>query len=127
MVKLLEYVKGLPGGDYAECGVFQGDSAALIQQYLPDGVRFFLFDTYTGHPEPSHLDSRFHPKGRYSATSTNRVRERFGGDDRIVIVPGEFKDTLPAYKDCWFRFVNLDCDLYQSYVDCLKFFIITAC
>jgi len=35
---------------------------------------------------------------------------------------GYFEDTLERFKDLRFAGVNLDCDLYQSYLTCLEFF-----
>ena len=41
----------------------------------------------------------------------------------MTLVPGYFQDTLaPTVGDRTFSFVHLDCDLYQSYRDCLTFF-----
>ena len=38
---------------------------------------------------------------------------------RGEIVQGYFSDTLPRFADTQFCFIHLDCDLYESYRECL--------
>lgn len=40
----------------------------------------------------------------------------------ISIHKGFFKDSLVKVEDQMFSFVHLDCDIYESYKQCLEFF-----
>jgi hypothetical protein len=63
--------------------------------------------------------------GGFGATSyelvTNKVA-RFGLSSTVKLVKGYFRDTLPQYSNRRLSLVHLDCDIYQSYKECLEFF-----
>lgn len=119
---LLDQVRDLPHGDYAECGVWQGHSALVIKHHMVPGSHLYLFDSFEGHPEPSGFDHSNHPKGRYADTSLEAVSSRLSGDN-VTFKQGFFPARFPEVADRKFRFVNCDCDLYQSTKDVLDFFI----
>lgn len=64
-------------GEFWECGVYRGGTAALLARVLESGEqpgsrRLRLFDTFTGLPEPDPQRD-LHRKGDFSDTSVERV------------------------------------------------------
>jgi O-methyltransferase len=121
MNDLLEQVKELPTGDYAECGVWKGDMACYIHERMAPNSTLHLFDSFEGHPEPTNFDDKAHPKGRYSDTSEEAVRARLPHAN-VRIYKGFFPSRFSEVSDVQFRFVNVDCDLYESVKHCIEFF-----
>jgi hypothetical protein len=122
-------------GSVAECGVFQGEALFGVTNLLRQrncNVRVFGMDSFEGFPEPhkeDHLpDGSLHPgalKGHFNDTSYEAVSGRaqaLGFDSQIKFYKGFFENTLHNLKDEKFSLVHLDCDLYQSYKECLNFF-----
>jgi O-methyltransferase len=110
--EMLEAVRGLPEGDYAECGVYKGASAARIAARMNPGSFLLLFDSFQGHAEPSEFDdASHHPKGRYSDTSLGELQALL---PKAVIVDGFLSETLRSdrFQDTKFRFVHIDMDHY---------------
>ena len=122
-------------GSIAECGVFQGEALFGMANVLRQRnckVRMFGMDSFEGFPEPHQkdrlADGSLHPtaeKGHFKDTSYEAVSRRsqalgFGG--QITFYKGYFENTLHNLKNEKFSLVHLDCDLYQSYIECLNFF-----
>lgn len=123
--EMLEHVKGL-SGDYAECGVYQGDGAQYIYERMAPGASLWLFDTFSGHGKPSPFDDAVnHPLGRYSDANQEKVRERA---PHARIVMGNVMTTLPVLALGWdrkgvkFRFVRVDLDHYIPTKFVIEFF-----
>jgi O-methyltransferase len=122
-------------GDVAECGVFRGSTLIPMALYLKQhGIRknLFGFDSFEGFDESVNIDIRMggryiEPKrvGGLSDTSYEQVYQRivqFGLSSTVTLVKGYFRETLSRFKCLRMSFVYLDCDLYQSYKECLEFF-----
>lgn len=120
-------------GDMAEAGVFRGGSAYLLLSASGEDRKIHLFDSFDGLPEPIERDRPdksipfYAKKGRFR-TDCDKVGEflsEFGG--RVIIHRGWFEDTLRRSKvdfpDIKYAFVHLDVDLYQSYKECLEYFV----
>jgi len=121
---MLDRAYELPFGDYAECGVYTGDSGEKIAQRLAPNSTLYLCDTFTGHPFSGEFDdNRHHPKGRYSDVDLEAVKKRFSPYSNVEFVQGEFSKTLPQLDGKMFRLVHCDCDLYESYRTVIKFFV----
>lgn len=117
---MLDAVKGL-SGDYAECGVWRGETAQYISERMALGARLWLFDSFEGHAEPSAFDdATAHPKGRYADTSVEAVRLRCPG---AQIVPGFIPESLEIAADLMFRFVRVDVDHYLPTKGIVEFFL----
>lgn len=108
-------------GDIIEFGTFKGGSTVMIGRLLKkmgSKRRIFACDTFEGHPYDDRFTSATECKGEFSDTSVGYVLEkfrRFSVDDRIVIVKGQFEDTLLAkLADERFSLAFIDCDLYDS-------------
>jgi hypothetical protein len=120
-------------GDYAEFGVFGGRTFALAygaSRLIEHHVHMWAFDSFEGLPEAS--DSRDeHPKwvpgtlAMSEAKFRKRLAERGVPEDAYTTVPGMFGDSLrpdaPGPRPEKIAFVYVDCDLYSSTVDVLRF------
>ena len=90
------------------------------------------FDSFEGFPEPDVEDAlpnrTYHArtlKGVFRDAEYNELVRKIrllGYSNNIRLVKGYFEDTLCRYRGMRFALVHLDCDLYQSYMTCLKFF-----
>ena len=111
-------------GAVAELGVFQGRSAALLNQLFPDRT-LYLFDTFTGFDE---RDLKVEWTNRYSKakmefanTSVEAVLGRMPHPEKCVVRKGYFPATAEGLEDT-FAFVSIDTDLYQPIYDGLQYF-----
>ena len=95
---------------WAELGVETGRSAYFLSQYLPANGRFFLFDSFQGLPENWALSQQsISPKGKFACEVP------VFKDERLVVVPGWFEDTLPhAEMSGPLGLIHIDSDLYSS-------------
>ncbi len=123
-------------GDVAECGVYRGSTLVPITFEVRrhgDTRRVFGFDSFQGFDDTVEIDvalggqedgtRRLHGFDDTSRELVQRKIDRLGLASTVTLVPGYFQDTLAtAAADRTFSFVHLDCDLYQSYQDCLTFF-----
>lgn len=108
-------------GDLAEVGVYRGGTAKIIVQYK-ENKSLYLFDTFEGFPKPGQNDLPFFRKGMLSS-QYNEVKSYFRREKNVFLYKGIFpQDTGKYVKDVKFSFVNLDVDLYESTLHCLRFF-----
>lgn len=119
----LEQLKknGVPG-DFAELGVYKGNTAAILANYAKElGRRLFLLDTFAGF-HSGDIQKQKH-SGYFSDTDINSVKKLVGHDDICTYLMGRFPESitkeLAARKFC---FVSLDCDLYKPMKAGLEFF-----
>lgn len=103
-------------GAAAEVGVFQGASARIVLEALPDKT-LHLFDTFAGMPDAQDgLD-----KGQYEGPLES-VRE-YLNSPRVRFHKGYFpRDTGHEVADERFAFVHLDIDYYDGTLGALEFF-----
>ena len=121
-------------GDIAECGVFRGRTLVPMAIYLAQkcSSKYVLgFDSFEGFDGAIKIDVEMggeECKDRHVAafneTSVGLVRKKLRrfGISKATLVKGYFRDTLKQYPDRRFSFVHLDCDIYESYKECLEFF-----
>ena len=67
-----------------------------------------------------HRRKKFPPKEIVIQRMVNCGFDREWIDQNVTLLKGEFKDSLPNAPLEKIAFLNLDCDLHQSYVDCLN-------
>lgn len=109
-------------GNFAEVGVYKGDTAELLAHFKSHYKKLFLFDTFDGLPTPSKIDSEY-KKGQFKDTSLESVKKRLEPYNDIEIYKGTFpKHNFNFVRDEIFSLVHLDVKLYKSYKDCLSFF-----
>ena len=116
MLKKIEKNKG----DIAEVGVYKGGSAKLIRQATEK--KLHLFDTFEGLPDTSLKDNQKKLKKGELYASLEDVRNYLANFPNIYFYKGPFPSTSGPVADKKFSFVHLDVDLYESTLDCLKFF-----
>ena len=110
-------------GSIAECGVYQGDSAVILNELFPDR-ELFLFDTFSGYDESDMTRQEYDSWGeymmfchkRFSVTPTiEALYQRMPWRDRVHIMKGHFPDTAVDNNEIANRkyaLVNLDMNLY---------------
>lgn len=117
----LKEIKDLDGV-VAEVGVYEGASAAVIREELPD-KELYLFDTFSGFPNNLHESDPKHYKIGDCLAPKKHVEELFRGDKNVFITEGKFPETSGIIKDKKFSFAHIDTDIYQSTKDSLEFFL----
>jgi hypothetical protein len=111
-------------GEIAEVGVYKGGSAKVIADLFPER-RVLLFDTFTGIPS-----GKMRPKdspsfsGRFADTSLEDVQEYLRNNSNCEFYPGTFPESLSQLEtqEIQFALVHVDCDLYETILECCKFF-----
>jgi glycosyltransferase involved in cell wall biosynthesis len=110
-------------GDFAELGVYRGNSAAVLVHFARAYQRrLFLFDTFQGFDERDLIGVDSTKDVGFSDTSLDLVKSVVG-DDNVVYCKGHFPDSIP--EDCRrsrFAVVHIDCDLFQPAKYALEFF-----
>jgi O-methyltransferase len=108
------------GGAMAELGVYQGSSAQIICE-VKQACPLYLFDTFTGLPDPGQDETRALTHGQYAA-SLFSVRKLLHAYTNVYFRVGIFPQSAMRIGDVRFSFVHLDGDLYSSTLAGLEFF-----
>lgn len=99
-----------PQGCFVEVGVYKGGTAwHLAKCAVEQNREIFLFDTFTGIPYQSELDSV--TVGTFNETSLEQVQKAI---PYAKIVQGIFPQSAKTIDIPSVAFVHLDCDQYQS-------------
>jgi hypothetical protein len=122
-------------GEVAECGVYRGATLITVGLYLAEtGTAKTLYglDSFEGFDEGVEHDIQLKGaadsekrRGGFSSTSYEELLNRlktYGLDRKVFLIKGYFEHTLKCLSARRFSFVHLDCDIYQSYKQCLEFF-----
>ena len=115
---------GVPG-DFAELGVWRGNTAAVLAHYAASaGRQTLLFDTFEGFDEKD-ITGIDHQKGRgFQNTSLELTASVIGERAGVQFVKGYFPDTVTdEFRARRFAVVSLDCDLYAPMKSGLEFSI----
>ena len=112
-------------GAAAELGVYKGDTARLINLYLPDRA-FWLFDTFEGFDERDKASgqdgNRPFREGMFADTSEEMVTRRLPHPEKAVIRKGYFPETAAGLEEERYALVSLDPDLYAPVLAGLRYF-----
>lgn len=111
-------------GDFAELGVYKGDSAEVL--HLMDKSRIFhLFDTFSGFQDEDLKTETGKAAGytplHFADTSVEQVRKRLQAE-KFIFHPGDFSKTKNQVAEKQFALVNMDVDLYLPTREGLAFF-----
>ncbi len=107
-------------GDFVECGVCNGGSAAAIACSLRStGRRVWLYDSFQGVPQPSEIDGAY--AANFSGAWVGRLENvkramqiaRVPEDD-CIIRAGWFKDTFRLPVPQSVAILHIDADWYDS-------------
>ncbi len=110
-------------GDFAELGVWRGNTAAVLQYYASISDRkLFLFDTFTGFDGRDLTGTAI--THDFSNTSIDMVRQTLGTDyGGTHFVKGYFPDCITKeHEHRQYALVHLDCDLFKPMEAGLNFF-----
>lgn len=104
-------------GDFAELGVYKGESARAIHCMAPMRT-LHLFDTFTGFEKHDLAgetgEAAAYTENHFADTSVKKVLEFIAGDpEKIKIHAGYFPATAQSLGHLGFAFVSIDADLYQ--------------
>ena len=120
-------------GDLIETGAWRGGACIYMRGILAAfgdaNRRVFVADSFKGLPKP---DSERYPNDEgdlhhtFQALAVSRVEvennfRRFGlWDDRVIVLEGWFKDTLPVAPIDQLALLRLDGDMYESTAQALE-------
>jgi O-methyltransferase len=109
-------------GDIGEVGVFKGGTAKLLAKTAAQSKKtLHLFDTFLGMPE-TDPEKDIHKAGDFSDTSLERVQAFLSDCDNVRFYQGIFPHTSGPIEQTPFSMVHVDVDIYQSVIDCCRFF-----
>lgn len=113
-------------GDFAELGVYKGDSAKLLHLMAP-GRTLHLFDTFEGFTgtdlQPETGEASTYTTKNFADTSINKVLKNIGGDPaQLNVHAGYFPQSAEGLADLSYALVNLDADLYNPTKAGLEYF-----
>ncbi len=112
-------------GDFAEVGVYRGESAGILHRMDPDR-KFHLFDTFEGFPHTDLAieqgESAAYTTHHFADTHERSVLKKIGGNGNVIVHKGHFPETATKVADARFALVNLDADLYLPTKAALDFF-----
>ncbi|MEL6198242.1 MAG: TylF/MycF/NovP-related O-methyltransferase [Pseudomonadota bacterium] len=106
-------------GDFVECGVLDGGTAALIAYAIrADDRRLHLFDAWQGLPQSTKEDGEAALKWVGDVVGSPKrvvsVLRKVGARmDRVVFHKGWYDDTLPGSDTGPVAFLHIDCDFYD--------------
>lgn len=126
---LYRRVLELPGA-VVECGVFKGASLCVLAAYRSllepaAGRRLVGFDTFGSFPETDHpgdaaMRARFVDEAGDQSIGVEQLRRVLAGkgvDDEVELVPGDVRETVPAWCAQHpaerVALINLDTDLAE--------------
>lgn len=107
-------------GHFAEVGVYKGGTAYMTAA-LCRGKNFYLFDTFAGMPE-TDKSVDYHNQGEFADTSLEGVKDFLKEYSGVSFHQGFFPETTKGLPKGMFSYVHIDVDIYQSTLDCLKYF-----
>jgi len=112
-------------GDFVECGVYRGMSAAVAARYLDFGSQsraWYLYDTFTGipadHLDPGHVNpDYFQAPGLYEAAV-----QRFAEYPNVHVIRGRIPEILAERAPEKVAFLHLDMNSAAAEAAALEFF-----
>lgn len=125
LVYLLRSVEHLQG-NIAEVGVYKGGSGKVLCDNTKD--RVYLIDTFSGLPNTTENDlttdnNYAHYEGDFNDTSVEHVRQVLKNNQNYEIIKSKWPNSeIKTLDDLLFKFVHIDVDLYQGYVDNIEYF-----
>lgn len=113
---------GVPG-DFAEVGVWRGNTAAVLARLAVDR-QVFLFDTFEGFNVRDLRGVDANKDVAFNSTSLDLVKEVVGRErQNCHYVKGWFPDSVSdEHRQRQYAVVSLDCDLYDPMKAGLEFF-----
>ncbi|MDE7216972.1 MAG: TylF/MycF family methyltransferase, partial [Helicobacter sp.] len=111
-------------GNCAECGVYRGEFARLINLHFPT-KKLYLMDTFESFApqdlENESAEIQKHAK-IFANTSVELVLSKMPHVEQCIVKKGWFPETAKGLENERFCFVSLDTDLYDPILAGLEFF-----
>ena len=110
-------------GDFWECGVYKGGTAAMLAELLADRQadrKLYLFDTFAGMPQVDPQRD-LHATGDFADTSVESVAAYVGHPGRTVLRKGLIPQTFSGLESARIALAHIDVDIYRSVKDSLEF------
>jgi Macrocin-O-methyltransferase (TylF) len=110
-------------GDFAELGVYRGNTAAVIATMARRmGTTAWLLDTFEGFNPDDLRGVDANQKMQFTDTSLDAVRALVG-EQNVRYVKGYFPDSAAQMPErLSFSLVHIDCDLYAPMLQALDYF-----
>jgi O-methyltransferase len=121
-------------GDFVQCGVWRGGSAAMVARAWRDAPErhLWLLDSWAGQPPPDSRDVSEYPEpaeeGMFSSSledTRSFLSDRMQiSPNRFTLVRGWFQQTVPevAREVRAVALLHVDCDFYAPTQSCLRGF-----
>jgi hypothetical protein len=125
ILNIKQVLKDRVEGDFAELGVWRGNTAAVLAYFALAGQRtVYLFDTFEGFDQQDLKGVDVDVKPHFDNTSIQMVRETIGPCWEVCrVAAGHFPDSIePEHESRKYAVVSLDCDLYEPMKAGLEFF-----
>lgn len=126
LLRLAQSPTLLKEGNYIECGVYWGGTAALLAKILKDALstyQLYLLDAWRGLPTTNEADEApYLDPGALNDVSVNDVRSLLillELEKQVQILDGWFQETLEFTKPP-ISFAHIDCDYYDGALLCLN-------
>ena len=128
LMRLAQYVNmsGIKG-DFVECGVYKGGTAALLSRFLGDSNQLWLYDSFEGMPDTNVKDGEmakaYIGEGAVELEHVMNVMQRLGKNlDRVLIKKGWFSHTFIEAGPKSIALLHCDADWYESVLSVLNKF-----
>lgn len=123
LASLAHYASYLEG-DFAECGVYKGGTALLLSRVLQGKEKLlYLFDSFKGLPKSDRKEDKWFGEGWFAVDSVESVEQVLHDFlPSIAIRQGWIPETFLGLENNCYAFAHVDVDLYQSALDCCKYF-----
>ena len=112
-------------GDFAELGVYKGETARVIHLCSPDR-KLHLFDTFQGFPAEDLKDETGKAAGyttqHFADTGIEKVKQYMGNHQNIIYHKGYFPESATGQENEKFSLVSIDVDLHNPTKAGLEFF-----
>jgi len=111
-------------GDFAELGVWKGNSAAVLAEFAElSGKRLFLLDTFSGFDERDMVGVDQIKEKLFTDTSLQYAQETVQHAGCTTYIQGFFPESVTEeLAAARFALAHIDCDLYEPMKAALEFF-----
>lgn len=122
-VQLAERLLPQLKGDVIELGVYNGGNAFVSLAASPAlrARRYRLLDSFEGFPELSEQDPSSW-RNDFTGVDFRSLVDMFASFRQVEIHKGFFSQTFTRLPQAHYALVYIDCDLYQSTLECLEYF-----
>jgi Macrocin-O-methyltransferase (TylF) len=124
MLNIEQVLKDGVAGDFAELGVWRGNTAAVLAHYAATDARgTILFDTFSGFDKRDLTGIDAGQKSYFWDTSLALAQSVVGHTGSVDYVKGYFPDSIREDDRARrYAVISLDCDLYAPTKAGLEFF-----